>query len=73
MDTIKIPVSLRAKLVRLACIVIIQLAYSLSSAQIKLNALEEIPMTLLVILVCTSVRTPKSVYNAQQDNIVLEE
>jgi hypothetical protein len=64
MVTIKIPVTLRAKLVRLACIVIIQIAYSLSSAQIKLNALEEIPMTLLVIQVCTSVRTPKSVFNA---------
>ena len=44
-----------------------------AAAQIKLNALEEIPMTLLVILVCTSVLTPKGVYNAQQDNIVLEE
>jgi len=73
MVTIKIPVTLRAKLVRLACIVIIQIAYSLSSAQIKLNVLEEIPMTLLVIQVCTSVRTQISVFNAQQDNIVLAE
>jgi len=73
MDTIKIPVTLRAKLVRLACIVIIQIVYSLSSAQIKLNVQEEIPMTLLVILVCTSVLTQKGVCNAQQDNIVLAE
>lgn len=64
MDTIKILVKLSAKLVRLACIAIIQIAYSLSSAQIKLNALEEIPMTLLAILVCTSVLTQKDVCNA---------
>ena len=73
MDTIKILVTLRAKLVHLACIAIIQIVYSLSSAQIKLNVQEEIPMTLLVILVCTSVLTQKGVCNAQQDNIVLAE
>lgn len=73
MDTIKIPVTLLARPVPSACIVIIPRAYNLCNAQTKLNALEEIPMTHLVTQVCTLVRTQISVFNAQQVNIALVE
>jgi hypothetical protein len=70
MASIKTPALHLARPVPLACFVTILEAYSLSNAQIKLNAQVVILMILHAIKVCISVPTLISVFNVKRVNTV---
>ena len=70
MASIKTPALHLARPAPLACFVTILEAYSLSHAQIKLNAQVVITMILPVIKVCISVPTQISVFNVKRVNTV---